>query len=78
MPCDACSHGPSGIEGHQDLLVQAIGGYRIMLKCRRCDSLWSRAQPAQSRFEWTRITAQMARFATQGIAVPPRSGTWTT
>ena len=76
MPCDACSRGPSGIEGHGALLATALGGYRILLKCGRCHSFWSRSQPAPNSFQWTQITAEMARSATQGVGVPPRPGTW--
>jgi len=77
MLCDACSRGPSGIEGHGSLLAKGLGSYRVLLKCGRCDSFWSRAQPAPGSFHWTQITAEMARLATQGVAVPPRPGTWT-
>ena len=72
--CEACAHGPAGGEGHQDLLVQAIGGYRMLLKCARCASFWSRAQRSEADFEWTQVSHRSALGGSQGIPVPPRSG----
>lgn len=72
--CERCAQGPAGIEGHADLLVQSMSGYRILLKCALCGCFWSRSQPSQGLFEWSAVSDKLALGASQGVAVPPRSG----
>lgn len=40
--CDACRNGPSGIEGHPDLMVQRMSGSHLAFRCRKCGALWTR------------------------------------
>jgi len=75
-PCLACANGPSGIEGHGELLVQAVGYGQISFKCRLCEALWLRTFERGSGYVWLAMTGRMARGPERGIAVPPRSSSF--
>lgn len=70
-PCQACSRGPTGFAGHEDLNVHTIGDGRMMLRCRPCGSFWSRTLEKEGYFAWAALTDRMATSAEMGIAVPP-------
>ena len=72
-PCKACSGGPFGFAGHADLNVQNIGDARILLRCSRCHSFWSRTLQTEGYFAWAALTEGMARGRDMGGPVPPRS-----
>lgn len=73
VPCLACSEGPSGFDGHADLMMRTIGDARLTLQCRRCFALWSRTLEREGYFAWSALTERMASGPRMGIAVPPRS-----
>ena len=72
-PCKACTRGPTGFAGHDELTVNTIGNGRLTLRCVKCGSYWSRTPQEQSYFAWTGLTEGMAAGVEMGIAVP-RSG----
>ena len=71
-PCQACSRGPTGFAGHEDLNVHTLGDGRMMLRCRPCGSFWSRTLEKEGYFAWAALTERMAAGA-EGNAVPPLS-----
>jgi hypothetical protein len=73
VPCPACSRGPTGFAGHDDLTVQTIGDGRMMLRCRSCGSFWSRTLEKEGYFAWAALTERMAAGTDMGIAVPHAS-----
>ena len=72
-PCLACAGGPSGFDGHADLMMRTIGDARVTLRCRNCFSFWSRTLEREGYFAWSALTEGMASGPRMGIAVPPRS-----
>jgi hypothetical protein len=69
-PCQACTHGPGGFAGHDELTVFTIGDGCLMLRCRACDSCWSRTLVKEGYFAWAALTERMAAGAGMGIEVP--------
>ena len=69
-PCEACSRGPTGFAGHEDLAVQTIGNGRLMLRCGPCGSYWSRILLKEGYFAWVALTERMAAGAGMGVPVP--------
>ena len=55
--CAACTSGPTGIDGHQDLMVQMMGNAVITFKCRACETIWSRTYRGEGELVWTRVDA---------------------
>ena len=72
-PCAACAAGPSGSDGHGELLVQRIGDGHLSFRCVRCEALWHRAGDAEGGFTWTTLGERAAMSPAMGVAVPPRS-----
>ena len=70
-PCPACSSGPVGFAGHADLRAQTLGDFHMSLRCRRCESLWSRTLEQEGIFTWSAITERMSLSPRVGIRVPP-------
>jgi hypothetical protein len=70
VPCLACLSGPFGFAGHADLNVQTIGDARMMLRCGRCGSFWSRTLQREGYFSWAALTERMASSHGMGITVP--------
>ena len=62
--CGKCHTGPSDIGGHEDLYVHSFVGPSVVLKCRTCDTFWTRKPAKDHSFEW------VASTGTQGILVP--------
>ena len=62
--CTKCQAGPKEIGGHEDLYVHSFVGPTVVMKCRACDSFWTRSHPDNSTFEW------IASLGTQGMLVP--------
>ena len=75
-PCSACLAGPSGFEGHGELMSQSLGDGHLSLKCRRCDARWDRAGNPGGGFAWTRIGDRAAMSPPMGITLPPRSSSF--
>ena len=73
VPCQACSRGPTGFAGHDELNVNTIGDGRMMLRCGSCGSFWSRTLEREGYFAWAALTQRMAACPELGIAVPPLS-----
>ena len=73
VPCQACSRGPTGFAGHDELNVNTIGDGRMMLRCGSCGAFWSRTLERQGYFTWAALTQRMAASPALGIAVPPLS-----
>lgn len=67
--CDACSRGPSKIDGHPDLLVRRLGPTSIVFQCRGCGLLWSRSYSGNDGFAWERLD-RTAQSVAVGVAVP--------
>ena len=71
--CEACSIGPSKIDGHGDLLVQMMGNAVMTFKCRACATIWSRSYRGEGELVWTRVDASAPvdpRKAATGSMVP--------
>ncbi len=71
--CAACTKGPSGIDGHQDLLVQMMGNAVMTFKCRSCAAVWSRSYRGEGELVWTRVDPSAPvdpRKAATGSTVP--------
>jgi hypothetical protein len=73
--CAACRSGPSGIDGHADLMAQNIGSECLSFKCGRCQSLWVRCASPNRKFTWTSIDSITAAGPTMGISLPRRTKT---
>jgi hypothetical protein len=62
--CGKCHAGPSDIGGHEDLYVHSFVGPTVVLKCRVCESFWTRRPVENRSFEW------LASTGAEGILVP--------
>jgi hypothetical protein len=73
-PCDLCVAGPIGIEGHDDLRVQAVGNNTLRFECRSCGSAWNRNDAGPGKFVWVRIDPDepVDRRKATGVPVPGR------
>ena len=69
--CDACSLGPSGVDGHAGLFTETLGN-SLSLKCRECGALWKRLR-ANGEYAWEAFTQSAAGKRDMGVSVPPRS-----
>jgi hypothetical protein len=65
--CPACTVGPAGIEGHQDLRVRSLGENAMGFTCRTCHALWSRTYSTHGSFFWLRRAAPGADV---GMSLP--------
>lgn len=68
--CAACSGGPSGIEGHAALRVDAIGNNVLTFRCGSCEAHWSRTARRAGQFVWTALAARTADSPWMGVLVP--------
>lgn len=68
--CAACSDGPSGIEGHPALRVDAIGNQVMTFRCGSCEAHWSRTARRGGQFVWTALAARTADSPWMGVLVP--------
>src|SRR5688500_8525081 len=73
VPCNACLTGPSGFQGHAELMVQTLGDGRLLSQCQRCRAFWVRTAHAGGAFAWSGITERMAFNSALGVTVPPRT-----
>lgn len=68
--CAACDSGPAGIEGHQDLRVDAIGDKVLTFRCTSCEAHWSRTTRRAGQYVWTALAARTADSPWMGVLVP--------
>jgi len=73
--CAACDDGPSGIEGHADLRVEAIGNRMMTFRCSSCDAHWSRIDRRGGLFAWNAQAARTAASPWTGVLVPSSAKT---
>ena len=73
--CAACNDGPSGIEGHAALRVDAIGNNVLTLRCSSCGAHWSRTARPGGEFVWTALAARTAASPWMGVLVPTSAKT---
>jgi hypothetical protein len=73
--CAACNDGPSGIEGHAALRVDAIGNNVLTFRCASCEAHWSRTSRRSGQFVWTALAARTAGSPWMGVIVPPSAKT---
>jgi hypothetical protein len=66
--CAACRRGPTGVQGHQALFVEALSGTHLRFACADCGQRWSRPHAAPEGCEWRRI----AQGPGAGLPLPPR------
>ncbi len=68
--CAACNDGPSGIEGHAALRVDAIGNNVLTFKCGACGAHWSRTARGGGEFVWAALAARTVDSPWMGVLVP--------
>lgn len=68
--CAACNDGPSGIEGHAALRVDAIGSTVLTFRCGSCQAHWSRTASNDGLFGWTALAERTADSPWMGVLVP--------
>ena len=73
--CAACNGGPSGIEGHPALRVDAIGNKVMTFRCASCEAHWSRTARRTGQFAWTVLAARTANSPWTGVLVPSSAKT---
>jgi len=73
--CAACNDGPSGIEGHAALRVDAIGNNVLTFRCGSCGAHWSRTARGSGEFVWTALAARTADSPWMGVLVPSSAKT---
>jgi hypothetical protein len=66
--CLACSSGPRGIAGHEQLFSHTMGSSEMHFVCRSCGSAWARQSADTGAFEWRAIDSP------SGADTPGRSG----
>ena len=59
-PCNECSTGPRGVEGHQDLALHVSaagegGAQKAAFRCARCGTEWIRTYMGSGVFAWNRV-----------------------
>ena len=69
--CPACAQGPSKVDGHPGLRVQALGPAQITFTCLHCDTVWSRNYVQSSAYAWEPLAAVGSGIFMPGV--PPRS-----
>jgi hypothetical protein len=55
--CAACSRGPSGLLGHEDLFSQSMDASQLQFKCRACGHTWARLYKGVGTIEWAEARA---------------------
>jgi hypothetical protein len=73
--CPACKRGPSGIEGHAALRVDAIGGKALTFRCGSCKAHWSRTARDSGQFVWNALAERNADSPWMGVLVPTSART---
>lgn len=73
--CAACNDGPSGIEGHAALRVDAVGSQVLTFKCGSCEAHWSRSARRSGQFVWAALAARTADSPWMGVLVPSSAKT---
>lgn len=68
--CAACNGGPSGIEGHAALRVDAVGSKVLTFKCGSCEAHWSRTARHGGQFVWHALAERTADSPWRGVLVP--------
>jgi hypothetical protein len=69
--CPACVQGPSKVDGHPGLRVQALGPSHITFTCLNCDTVWSRNYVQDATYAWELLATPGTGIFIPGMA--PRS-----
>jgi hypothetical protein len=70
--CSLCSSGPKTIDGHEGLFTQAFSNSRVLFKCAKCGTVWSRSYEGSGAFEWLRVHMPGTLHGRGGVDMPPR------